>query len=231
VSLAIKYEDVNHAKMRLRNTVVLYKGDPVLIQDVQNGPNKDDILRVLFQELPLNGKKAGKNPFKDDPFEAGAAKLMEDQMRKYISSKHFDIAPFKLGYVNRPGHGAFYCTRLPNRVQKQGLCAENFSAKDNYGAVVNFPAFLACKETVDMVKGNYPSFDQAVRALDKELSVAFTRDFCLMKDDVIADLIFLYHKGSKVGMYTRNGKEVMLGKKFNCLRESLQEQQLKVGVC
>ena len=221
MSLAIKYEEVGDAKMRLRGCVVLYKGAPVLVSDVLAG-NGDDIFRVLFNELPIVGARVKRA----DPEEGEGVK------RKFISSKHFDIAPFKMGYVNSQGPGgAFYCQRMPNRVQKQGLCAENFTAVNNYGQGIPFGAFTTSKEVPAMIANDYPSFDQAVRSLDKLSAVAFHREFCLVKDAVIQGLIYLYHKAKKVGMYTKNNGEIGLGKQFACLKETLQEQRIKVGVC
>jgi hypothetical protein len=220
VSLAIKYETPDDAKLRLRNTVVLYKGEPVLINDVARGEGKDDILRVLFQPLPTPGvDRFGRR--QPDP---------EAMERKYISSKHFDIAPFRMGYVNDQKLGAFFCSRLPNRVQKQGLCTENFKGvTNNVGGIVNFATFLSNPNVVDMVHNRYPSIDEAIRGLAKSPAVAFHREFCVMKDEVIPDLIYLYHKGQKVGMYSKGEKKVQLGNKFNCLKESLEELKLKVG--
>jgi hypothetical protein len=228
MSLAIKYESVDDAKMRLRQTVVLYKGVPVLIKDVMKGEGKDDVLRVLFQELPLGREKV----VRDDGVFDRAQKIVlgedEVQKRKYISSKHFDIAPFRMGYVNHK-NGAFYCSRMPNRVQKQGLCGENFKAVDNFGSAIPFNVFADCKETPAMVANDYPSFEQAMQSLDKSPAVAFHKDFCLVRDEVIPQLVYLYHKGSKVGMHSRG--EISLGAKFSCLKESLGEMRLKVGVC
>lgn len=231
MSLAIKYENREDARMRLRNTVVLYSGRPVLIVDIANGEGKDDILRVLFNELPV-GADAVPLKKKYDPFRAkileGAPELAGEN-RKYISSKHFDIGAFKLGYVNDPKIGAFYCSRLPNHIQKQGLCTENFKGTTNFGGGVPFGTFLASRGTPLMVANDYPSFEVAMRNLDKVPAVAFCREFSLVKDEVIPDLIYLYHKGSKVGYYSKN--ETILGKKFVCLKESLEEMRIKVGVC
>jgi hypothetical protein len=211
LSLAIKYETAEDATMRLRNTVVLYRGAPVLITAVQKGENKEEILRVYYQPLPRTPKAD------------------MEQERKFISSKHFDIAPFKMGYVNRQSStGAFFCSRLPNRMQKQGLCAENFRAVDNFGVGINFNTFIAYKEVNEMVLGKYPSVDEAAKALNKSMAVAFSRDFCLVKDEVIPNLYFLYYKGDKVGMYLSNERTVSLGKRFGCLKESLQELGIRV---
>jgi len=234
LSLAIKYENPDDARMRLRNTVVLYKKTPVLIQDVVRGEGKgeDDILRVLFTELPVNNRRPqNKAGFPvEDPFVriGERVKAAEAMQKKYISSKYFDIAPFKLGYVNRK-NDPFYCTRLPNRIQKQGLCSENFKAFSNFGPFVDFNTFLNCPETPAMIAGDYPSFDRAVDLIEQCSAVAFSRDFCLVKDEVISALIYLYYKGKKVGLFDKN--KINLGKKFECLKESLEEIKIEVGVC
>lgn len=226
MSLAIKYETVDDARMRLRSSVVLYKNKPVLVREVTNGPGGDDIFRVKFDELPVvKERPVGEwRPGGIAPHEADAEK------RKFISSKFFDIAPFRMGYVNHSGpEGVFYCSRMPNRIQKQGLCNENFSGVLNDGRAISFTTFLTSKEVPAMIAGEYPSFDKALNLMEKVSAVAFSRDFCLVKDDVIPDLLFLYHKGKKTG-YVGKG-EAVLSKKFLCLKEALEEMHVKVGVC
>jgi hypothetical protein len=218
--------------MRLRNSIVLYKDDPVYIREIVEG-NGDDILRVLFDALPIGDVPAAK-PKRKFPIGDNAAADLDrffaeadaERQRKFISSKHFDIGPFKLGYVNHK-NGAFYATRLPNRIQKQGLCQENFSARDNFNQGIPFGTYLANPLTPDAIKGKYPSFGDALRSLDKIKAVAFSREFCLVRDECVPALVWLYHKAEKVGMYTDN--KATLGPKFNCLKESLQEMQIKVG--
>jgi hypothetical protein len=228
MSLAIKYETVDDARMRLRNTIVLYRGVPVIITNVFNGEEPGEVVRVTIAELPHKGGAGGEDPFERRPVRLGDAPLKEGEQRKFLSSKHFDIAPFKLGYVNSQ-KGAFYCTRLPNRIQKQGLCGENFRAFDNFGRQVPYASFVACKETPAMIGNIYPSFDLALRSLEQVPSVAFCRDFSLVKDEVVPELVYLYHKGAKVGFFSKS--EITLGKKFACLKESLQEMHVKVGAC
>lgn len=237
MSLAIKYETVDDARLRLRNTVVLYKGAPVFVTEIsRETEKKDDIFRVMFKEIPLD-PAGGIVPRVQldvrgrirhaDPDEMQGP---EEGKRKYISSKHFDIAPFKMGYVNRKeGTGAFYASRMPNRVQKQGLCMENFTGRDNHGKAVDFGTFIRSEGAVEMVAGSYPSFERACRLLEegKAHAIAFHREFCLVKDEVIPKLVYLFHKGRKVGMFNKG--EVTLGTKFVCLKESLCEMQLKVG--
>lgn len=218
MSLAIKYESVEDASMRLRNTVVMYDGKPVFITGITNGTG-DDILRVRFQELPIDPNKRLGGPFGDDDEDGGK--------RKFISSKHFDIAPFRLGYVNHPKYGAFYVERLPHRIQKQGFSNESYRGMTNTGGAVPWTVFTSSKETVAMINNDYPSFDRAKALLGKTPSVAFCRDYSLMKDEVLPELIFLYHKGKKVGFVNETG--VTLGEKFKCLKESLGEVKVRAA--
>jgi hypothetical protein len=82
-----------------------------------------------------------------------------------------------------------------------------------------------------MVAGSYPTFEQALRNLTKVPSVAFNRYFCLVRDEVIADLVYVYHRGIKVGMLDKGTGDLCLGERFRCLKESLTELGLKVGGC
>lgn len=213
MSLAIKYENLEDARMRLRGTVVLYSGEPFYVRDVQRPQTKEDgIFRVIGNLLPLTGREG---------FEEAAGV----EMKKFISSKNFDIGAFRMGYVNSP-NGAFYCSRLPNRQQKQGLSGDTFSGKTNKGKPVPFTTFTTTKEVINMVKNDYPSFEVAKRALVKVPAVAFSRDFCLEKDEILEELQHLYHKGTKVGAIL--GGNLVLGKKFTCLKESLEELGVRV---
>jgi hypothetical protein len=208
MSLAIKYETVEDASMRLRNTVVLYKGDPVYITRLERG-TEDEIFRVYYRPLPL---KPGD----------------EAEARKFISSKYFDIAPFRMGYLNDLKNGAYYCKRSPNRIQKQGLCGENFVARTHNGKGIPFNVFITNPEVVLMINNVYPTLTQAIKALEKSPGVAFSRDFCLVRDEVLTDLIYIYHKGEKVGLLQRDDGSVRLAAKFRCLKEALEELKITV---
>lgn len=221
MSLAIKYERLEDARLRLKHTVVLYKGEPHYISEITNAIDKEDgIHRVLSSPLPLEPR---------DPFAELKKEDKEGQQRKIISSKFFDIAPFKMGFVNAPD-GVFYCSRLPNRMQKQGLSSENFKGATLTGKPVQFSTFLRTKEVLEMIKGLYPSFHQALKALDKAPSCAFSREFAIVKDKIAPPslLCHLWHKDAKVGLLMNNS--VHLGSRFSCLKESLTELGIKVEI-
>jgi len=230
MSLAIKYETVDDARMRLKNSVVLYKEIPVYVKDVMQAGGKDaeggkdKVFRVLFTELPLksasdmNGRLLG----------GRVDQNTDESVRKFISSKHFDIAPFKLGYVNDKVLGAFHCSRLPNRIQKQGLCSENFQAANNRKQAIMWSHFLCSEATPSMIANRYPSFDVALALLDKVHSVAFSREFCLTRDEVIPKLVYLFYKTNKIGIV--QNKEIVLGPEYNCLKESLEELKVRITI-
>lgn len=227
MSLAIKYESLEDARLRLKNTVVLYDGEPVFIRNIEpSRSEKDGIFRIHADALPLNGP--GQIHNEDEDWDEGVAVDVGDwidaakkaDLRKFISSKNFDIAPFKMGYVNLK-KGAVFCSRVPRRQQKQGLSLESYSAVG-----LDWGAFVQSKEAVDMIKGRYPTLDQAKALLNKSPLVAFSREFAIAKDEILEDMFILYYKGSKVGVFL-DGK-VTLGKKYTCLKETLLE--IKVNV-
>lgn len=217
MSLAIKYEHLEDASMRLKSTVVQYKGEPVYITDIRAG-DADEIFRVYFKALPMEDAL---RPRKVVLGQNGLPQFEDEPERKYISSKFFDIAPFKLGYVNRAG-GAAYCTRMPLRMQKQGLSSENFTAKSPKNDF-NFNSFLMCPGTKDMVLNKYPSLKEAQEMLKEKKSplIAFHRDFAIALDEILGNLYHVFYKGEKVGAYLDGG--LILGDKYKCLKEILIE--------
>jgi hypothetical protein len=209
--------------MRLNNTVVLYDNEPVYITGVGAvgaGDPKPDIFRVYAQPLPyVGGGKFGGRILPDGK---------EEQMRKFISSKKFDLAPFPMGFVNKKGH-VHYTSRAPRRQQKQGLSDATFTSQCLLPHVraLDFTTAISSQEFVDCIKGKYPSVQEATEMLkdDNVKSVAFCRTFALVKDAEIDDLIYLYHKMNKVGFILE--QQLKLTKLAGCLKEALREVGVK----
>jgi hypothetical protein len=216
LSLAIQYENLNDAQMRLANTIVLYDGDPVYITQVgmkEEGDPKDDTFRVYASPLPYAAHRGAKG-----------------EMRKFISSKKFDMAPFEMGFMNLNGV-AYYCSRLPRRQQRQGLSSGTFSCipvgAPHVGAL-RLENVIAQQEFVDCIKGKHPSYADAVRLIERGEagSVAFARCFALVQDVDMPELVFLYHKKEKVGFLM--GDTLKLSKAGKCLREALREAGVRL---
>lgn len=221
MSLAIKYGNLDDCNLRLAGSVVSYKEEPVYITDVMRGQG-DEVFRVYVKDLPSN-EVGG-----DDIFERARLRV-EDQIqkrgRRFILSNDVDISPFKLGYVNDKTT-AFFATRQPYRMQRQGLHSENFEARTHDGHKISFTHFLASVGLLDMYHNKYPTFEEALKKLSKQLpSVAFSREFCVERDPVVPDIQNLYFKATKVGVVMNGG--VVLGTKYLCLNEMLEEAKRK----
>lgn len=217
MSLSIPYENVGDAQMRLQGSVVLYDGEPVYIREVTQvgaGDPKGDVFRVYAEPLPLTSRERNR----------------EDEFRKFISSKKFDMAPFPMGFMNWNGD-AVYIHRRARRQQRQGFSEGTFGAdfvsQNPNGTGINFGTCVKSKEFVDCIKGKYPSVSDATKIImnDKARSVAFSRTFALVRDLELVDLIYLYHKQEKVGFIT--GDALKLSKVGQCLKESLREVGVK----
>lgn len=130
MSLAIKYETLEDARSRLRNSVVFYDGNPVYINEIDRAPDEanDKIFRVHCTPLPTGD---------------GAP------IRRYISSRNFDISAFEMGFTNHEAYGLRYYSRTPQRQWKQGLCGRNLTCTDIGGrnqGVGNFSNWLKDKD-------------------------------------------------------------------------------------
>lgn len=222
MSLSIKYERLEDARMRLRHTVVLYNKVPHYIREITEGSGEDGPYRVYADALPLSRNAAAAA---DGRGRGDRAPVDDADIRKFISSKHFDVAPFQMGFVNTKT-GCFYVSRLPARQQKQGLSSENTRLVTPLGTPVAFSTFLQSSEVLAMVEGKYPTLKQAEAVLETAPHIAVCREIALVKDTVLDCLVYIYHKTNKVGLL-QDGK-VKLGKAFNYLAETLQECGIEV---
>lgn len=207
-----KYETAEEVRMRLEGTVVLYDGKPVYITrtSLRAGADEEgnEHDRVWFRPLPYNNTEA--------------------EIRKLLSSRHFDLTPFKMGYMNHKG-SAVFVERLASRQSKQGLCENNCKTVDfaTDRRVLNFAQLISSKGFVDMINGVYPSMEEAREMFRKRAgSVAISRRFCLVNDEDL-DLMYVSHKGMKCGTISP-GQGVRLATKHRYLRESFVEDRIDV---
>lgn len=208
-----KYEDIDEVKARVEGTVVLYDGRPVYITKVgflDVDEQRKDIARVYFKELPY--------------------KAESPDVRKYLSSKNFDLAPFKMGYTNLRGQ-AIFLARNPVRQYKQGLSAATLVCTDVRGQKIplGFVDLLSRKEFVDMYDGKYPSFKDAGELLGKDdtSSVAISRSFAFTLDHDL-EALYLLHKGIKCGLAYKNDRGIRVPPKFHFLREEMEDSRIPI---
>lgn len=207
-----KYETVDEIETRLSNSVVLYDGKPVLITGIRFPEAEDgkEIARVFFKELPIGGG------VKD--------------VRKFLSSKKFDLSPFPMGYFNHDGRVG-YITRTANRQYKQGLNAKNCKIFDKTLKTNNkhvmFDRLSVSKAFADMVNNIYPSFQEAEDMLDRadRTEVAIAHNFALVFEEDI-DCYTLLRRGDVCGLLLPGSKKVKLSRKFDFLKEEIEEAKI-----
>lgn len=208
-----KYETTEEVRFRLENTVVMYDKKPVYITRV-NMPEGDEkeIARVYFKELPVK---------------PGAP-----EVRKFLSSRNFDLAPFKMGYFNHKKK-AYFVSRNPVRQNQQGLSQGTAHFKDVYGKQaqdMNYATMVSSEGFIDMVNNKYPDFKQAVNMLeDKDnSSVALSTSFAFNIDHDLEALVLL-HKGIRCGLAMQQDRALKIPKKFHFLREEMEECRIPIG--
>lgn len=126
------YETINEARMRLKDTIVMYDGVPYYVIDVTD--HEDGRFRVYMDKL---GKGAvgrslygGSFPHPGDYYPGGVRAKYDEFLeknpdlgftRKLAKSRHFNkFRPFPLGNVNMGG-AVVYTERSPTRNMHQGL--------------------------------------------------------------------------------------------------------------
>lgn len=134
-------KDFQYASTRIVNTIVRIaaSGDPVYVHSV-------DRANGLCQVTAIGKLNA------DNDFVGGADKQL------MITLDELNVQPVSLGYVNFNAN-AFYLERMPIRhgPNNQGLNNENCNSTGP--RLYGFPL----KELVKCIKGDYPSFESAVK--------------------------------------------------------------------
>lgn len=217
---APNYETLEDAKARLSGSVVLYENRPVYISGVgklvdASEAAKGDIYRVYCWSLPISKEKLANTP----PEEA--------EFRRYISSRKFDMAGIKLGYMNYDdGDTTLHLSRVPVRGYKQGLCENNLrvercSGGEGLRKVTRFTDIISSKGFPQMVEGSYPR----LKDYKGKSSFALSRTVSVNKDENF-DLYYVFYKMQKVGLVLPNTDEVHLAKKYSFLKETMEESHI-----
>jgi len=209
-----KYETQEEINFRLAETIVLYDGKPVFITKVRHPEEEDkkEIARVYFYTLPLfPGQK---------------------EERRFLSSRKFDLTPFKMGYMNYK-QKALFLSRLPVRQNRQGLSTQTLVCQNPDGSRaenLGVGGLANSREFIDMVEGRYPSFKEAGAMLGKNdcTSVAISRRFAFTLDHDL-EALYLYHKDIKCGIAFKEDKGIKVPPKFLFLREEMEECRIPIA--
>lgn len=240
------YENIEEARNRLLNTIVLYDGAPFYVRAITNH-KPDGIYRIYIDPVRSgmrNGAFSTASSEGDfnwgnypsahpslgpqiDAFMAGRSGSGCTLLRKHMNSPLFNkYRPFPLGMLNTDGR-VLYCERQPLRPKmEQGLTASMVSA-----TVVSVPAPSAEPPPVSLqflsdgfracILGEHPSFEECIaKLLDPEVvnkAVAFDRNFALVRGPI--DSLFLAYKADIIATVDTASNSVRIGKKYIHTRE------------
>ena len=199
------YKTREDAEFRLVGTIVGLDGSPVLVDRVRektNGKTGITDLIVFYREFPFNG----------------AAR------QTLLTNPGFNsFRPVKLGFCNYFDSGVLeccYCERTPVRRSKQGLCRENFRASNFSGIRFNFEQLMTSDGFNEMIRGEYPTYDEVIDRLVPGSAIAVSRCFALSKGG--NGVVTLYYKNDQVGFVFRG--QLYLNADDHYLLESILEE-------
>ncbi len=210
------FEGVEQARQRLEGTTVVFDGEGYSLRQVTQEP---DGLSATLYKLPVSGSKTNKSivhSLKDPKFNR--------------------FRPFELGFVNLfdeefvgNNTNCLFTYRRPLRSgARQGLSREALDGRylqNSRGTGRcegwNIDTLNQCQSFADMLKGSYPTYVEAVDNLINNSSIAFDRNYAVLKD--VDGLIWLYRKLERIGLVQDKSKEILLFSTKGYLREEIQE--------
>jgi hypothetical protein len=234
MSVAIQYETLEEAEMRLRGTVIFYEGEPVFVYKITQGTP----LRVHFVPLPLVkfDLEIHKDPNLVEAFrvDGRTSFVAVEGTRKFISSRNFDYGVSKVGFVPMENNEAapIWVGRNTQRQYRQGLTGRTCDImfpKDGFESNLNnyndlareessFTYLLTQESFVQALKGNYggQANDKIFKVLSRDFMQFRSKDF---------DLTWLYSNNYKrIGLRASNNLGAfVIPRKYKYFSEQLVE--------
>jgi hypothetical protein len=170
-----KFGSIDDAHNYLSGSIIRVKNDPVYVEQVSSRNRKP---HLYYTPIP---RKVNTDP--DSPLGVVNVELASDDV---------DMNPIPLGFINErhfTKHLSYGVYRVPARQWKIGLTNNNAIITLN-GSTVWREAnrgILKSRGLFDMVKNNYPSFEDALASIEnnKNSSRAFSRKFSINGDGLV----------------------------------------------
>ncbi len=211
------WTDIEQAQERLTGSVVLYDGQPVVIQEITRGDPDPEKNRHGTPKARI--------------LECG--KPNADTSRKILSSAKFN--QFRdmpnLGWFNPAGYpavGACFCTRRTVTTRTHGLINTNTivsSFNHNGGETTlqdgqqfQFSNIYHDKGWLDAHNGKFPSLDAILVNIAENSAIAYSRRYAVLRDGI--GIRWLYRNKDRVGLFA-GVDTLMLLTKFVYLREEI----------
>jgi len=202
----IKEASLQDLQMMFLNTLIRYKGLPVLVENIIQEKKTKEV-KVELYHLTTN--------------EFSLITFNEEE---------FNFKPVRLGYINHRGF-AIYIYRQPYRKFKQGLNRECMVYVDSEMLYLDGNHQLRRNQSVDdvfalwvnslcnTIDSKYPSLKEAIiKIKDGAMEVAFDRQFAICHQN------YIRYKGKIVGAYQKDHIEFKPGFEFlkNALRKDYE---------
>lgn len=245
------YENIQEAKIRVENTVVLYDGVPHHLFALGTSPNDDKIRVYLddYQGGPLARYRHDRFPRYNDhspnSYPAAVDQWIENNpqggvKRKLLGSAKFNkFRPFPLGNVNKDGTVVFV-ERTPTRNTFQGLKERSLIGclvqpipdlsrrqKNGRGDTnVYVDVGLFSPGLYNTMLNKYPSIQEVIDAFRNprtlNTGIAFHRDFSIFRGPL--GMLFLCYQNEGVGLLiNRDLSELYLSSEQRHLFETIAE--------
>ena len=204
------YESDAEANQKIGNSILLYKGQPVLIGNTQGR-------MVEVYTLPLR---------------------LEPVKKVSLDDPDLTYRRMQLGYVNLPDR-ADYLMRVAIRRSRQGLGQENLRLfVEGRRRDIPWNTLLETRALVNTMTGVYPTFAEALDQIDWKYekmrvdingrpiypSVAFTRTLAVERRNLRT--YFLCYRGNQVCATVGKPKGFKLLEEYQHLKEALEESKV-----
>lgn len=194
------YYDPRSVGLRLDRTICMYKGKPVYVYATNATRGVTDDSYHMVEIMDVTSKPMTK------------AKMVD------YRDADFDYRAMLLGYINY-NKGAYYLSRVPSRIQKQGLCRTAITSDPHN---IGGGGWFTSDGMRDMLLNDYPSYADCINAIDNDGwdAAAFHRCFAIKA----ARAKQLMYKGRTIGFQERNGKYRLVdSKEADALRMTIKE--------
>jgi hypothetical protein len=235
------YENLKESHIRLRNTVVMYDGEPYFIFAITT--HKDGIFRVYMYPIGEANSQVIRDCLvitQNYPADYPSLGEMLDQaiagkegvLRKHINSPSFGrFRPFPLGMCNIKGKGTYYVERQPNRHTPQGLTTSmlydvEITAASSLSQSPRARIDLISNDFRNCILGKYPTPHECLAGLlNPDISneaAGFHRQFAFVRGPI--QMIFLAYKEDVVGVLPKSDLSILrIGREYRHTREVIQE--------
>lgn len=205
------YDNLNDAQSKLLDTLIMYDGYGVYVQEVRS--NEEDVTVIeLKVQRPGRGAK-------------GEWVKLTDPKLRYMQ--------LTVGYVNYNGESKWFY-RHPVRQYRQGLRGEQLGGRDESGLRVEYNIRfndLYNKHScwAEMLENKYPTIEEATKKVSDGTAtkVGFHKNFALYRDKFRKDFVVEY-KGRPIAVTQDVTGHCEPVEEFRFLREELQRAGIKV---